>query len=143
MILLAALNIAWYLSYPLTRDSSGFLIWSTKTRMTLIYESTLLFSLSIGPLIVVGFSYRLLRQHRTSGRNHPNYEGVLISFIVTNVIVALCELCGTAIILRSVLLFKPETGTRNGVFLVRTCPCSSYVFSHVLGLYICSGTFYL
>ncbi|CAI6342335.1 unnamed protein product [Periconia digitata] len=119
-IILTARDSVRYLGNPFTRDPSGFLIWDINTEMLLIYESVILFTLSIGPLTVVRLSYRSLRQHRNSGRNNQNYKVILMVFFIINMAVVLSELCGTAIILRSVLLSKPETGTRDGIFLVCT-----------------------
>jgi hypothetical protein len=119
IILFTARDVVFYLGNPLTRDFSGLLIWNRPTKIYFIYESVVLSSLAIGPLVSAALSYRSLLQHRNLAQNNREYKGILILFIVTNIIEALCELCGTAVIVYSVLSASPETNIRYGVFLVR------------------------
>ena len=119
IIVFTACDVVFYLRNPLTRDFSGRLLWNRGTKIYFIYESVVLSSLAIGPLVSAALSYRSLLRHRNLSQNNREYKGLLIFFIVTNIIAALCELCGTAIIVYSVLSASPKTNIRYGVFLVR------------------------
>jgi hypothetical protein len=119
IILFTARDVVFYFGNPLIRDSSGLLIWNRGTKIYFIYEPVVLSSLAIGPFVSAALSYRSLLQHRNLAQNNQEYKGILILFIATNIIAALCELCGTAVIIYSVLLASPETKIRYGVFLVR------------------------
>jgi hypothetical protein len=120
IILFTARDVVFYLGKPLPRDSSGLFTWNRETKLFFIYESVVLSSLAIGPLLSAALSYRSLRQHRNLQQKNWEYKGVLILFIVTNLIAALCELCGTTLILYSALLARPETNSRYEIFLVCT-----------------------
>ncbi|KAF2174603.1 hypothetical protein K469DRAFT_775925 [Zopfia rhizophila CBS 207.26] len=117
IIVLTARDVVFYLENPLTRDSSGLLIWNRKTKILFIYESVVLFSLAIGPLISAAISYQQLRQHENLGGNNRKYKGLLTFFIVTNVIAALCKLCGATVLLCFFLPDRAKPNIRHGVFL--------------------------
>ncbi|KAF2179152.1 hypothetical protein K469DRAFT_695048 [Zopfia rhizophila CBS 207.26] len=117
IIILTARDVVFYLENPLTRDSSGLLIWNRKAKILFIYESVVLFSLAIGPLVSAAISYQQLRQHQNLGVNNREYKGLLKFFIVTNTIAALCKLCGATVLLCFFLPDKAKPNIRHGVFL--------------------------
>lgn len=122
IILLTARDVVFYLESPLTLDSSGLLIWNRGTKMFLIYESVVLFSLAIGPLVSTAISYQNLRQFENLEQNNREIKGSLILFIVTNTIGALCKLVGATVLLCLSLLDRAELDIRHKIFLVRLQP---------------------
>ena len=61
IILFTARDFVFYLRNLLTQDSSGLLIWNRRTKICFIYESVVLSSLAMGPLVSVVLLYRSLR----------------------------------------------------------------------------------
>jgi hypothetical protein len=116
--LFTARDVVFYLGEPLDTRFSDLPNWNRGTKIYFIYESVVLSSLAIEPLVSTALSYRSLLQCSNLAQNHREYKGILIVLIVTNVIAVLCELCGTAVIVYSVLSASPEINIRYGVFLV-------------------------